>query len=95
MGHQLKILENGLMMIPNLQFFSMFLRLFINQFIGRWSKPASGLLVAGMLVDLTRSQTDLVIENALLRQQLIDKIRHLSAGFYYPQSPDPTPTVNQ
>ena len=34
----------------------------------RWTKP---VLVSGYLSDLTRSRTDLVVENALLRQQLI------------------------
>jgi putative transposase len=36
-----------------------------------WTKPASSVLIIGILSDLTRSRTDLVIENALLRQQLI------------------------
>ena len=34
-------------------------------------KPAVSVLIIGTLLDLTRSRTDLVIENALLRQQLI------------------------
>jgi hypothetical protein len=59
------------MMIFNLQFFSLFLRLAINQFIRRWSKPATGLLALGTLTDLTRSRTDLLVEKAMLRQQLI------------------------
>ena len=59
------------MMIPNLQFFSLFLRLSINHFTRRWSKPASGLLVMGTLSDLTRNRSDLLVENGLLRQQLI------------------------
>jgi hypothetical protein len=33
-----------------------------------WTKP---VLVSGYLSDLTRSRTDLIVENALLRQQLI------------------------
>ena len=36
-----------------------------------WTKPASSVLIIGTLVDLTGSRTDLFIENALLRQQLI------------------------
>ena len=36
-----------------------------------WTKPASSVLTIGTLLDITRSRTDLVIENALLRQQLI------------------------
>ena len=36
-----------------------------------WTKPASSVLIIGILSDLTRSRTDLLLENALLRQQLI------------------------
>ena len=39
--------------------------------IKRWMKPATSVLIIGILSDLTRSHTDLVVENALLRQQLI------------------------
>ena len=39
--------------------------------IKHWIKPATSVLLVGILSDLTRSRTDLVIENALLRQQLI------------------------
>jgi len=39
--------------------------------IKHWTKPATSVLTIGMLSDLTRSRTDLVVENALLRQQLI------------------------
>jgi hypothetical protein len=39
--------------------------------IKRWTKPATPVLITGILSDLTRSRTDLVVENALLRQQLI------------------------
>ncbi len=42
-----------------------------------WTKPASSVLIIGTLVDLTGSRTDLVIENALLRQQLIILKRQL------------------
>jgi putative transposase len=45
------------------------LRIF--QQIRDWTKPASGSLIADMVADLTRSRADLVIENAMLRQQLI------------------------
>jgi hypothetical protein len=33
-----------------------------------WTKPAASVLIIGALLDLTRSRTDLVVENALLRQ---------------------------
>jgi hypothetical protein len=36
-----------------------------------WTKPPTSVLIIGTLSDLTRSHTDLVVENALLRQQLI------------------------
>ena len=36
-----------------------------------WTKPARPVLVVGLLSDRTRSRTDLLIENALLCQQLI------------------------
>jgi putative transposase len=36
-----------------------------------WIKPASSVPIIGILSDLTRSRTDLIVENALLRQQLI------------------------
>jgi hypothetical protein len=39
--------------------------------IKHWTKPASSVLVLGTLLDLTRSRTDLVVENTLLRQQLV------------------------
>lgn len=41
-----------------------------------WIKPATSVLISA-LSDLTRSRTDLVIENALLRQQLIILKRQL------------------
>ncbi len=58
-------------MIPNLPYLFLFLRLSINQFIRSWSKPATGLLAAGILADLTRNRSDLMVENVMLRQQLI------------------------
>ena len=36
-----------------------------------WTKPASSAHIIGILSDLTRNRTDLVVENAFLRQQLI------------------------
>ncbi len=36
-----------------------------------WTKPDTTSLLLGMLTDLTRSKSELVAENALLRQQLI------------------------
>ncbi|MBP6355515.1 MAG: helix-turn-helix domain-containing protein [Nitrosomonas sp.] len=45
--------------------------LWLQEFIKRWTKPATTVLIIGILSDLSRSRADLVIENALLRQQLI------------------------
>ena len=39
--------------------------------IKRWTKPATLFLAAGFLSDLPRSRSDLIVENALLRLQLI------------------------
>ena len=41
------------------------------QVIKDWIKPSNPSLFTGTLSDLTRSRTDLLVENALLRQQLI------------------------
>ncbi|MEI6514046.1 MAG: integrase, partial [bacterium] len=39
--------------------------------VKHWTKPATSVLIIDILSDLTRSRADLVVENALLRQQLI------------------------
>jgi putative transposase len=36
-----------------------------------WTKPTTPVLIIGILSNITRSHTDLVVENALLREQLI------------------------
>jgi putative transposase len=43
----------------------------LEQRIKHWAKPITLSLIAGVFSDLTRSRADLVVENALLRQQLI------------------------
>jgi len=43
----------------------------LQQHIKHWAKPATLSLISGVLSDLTRSRADLIVENALLRQQLI------------------------
>jgi hypothetical protein len=45
--------------------------LWFQERIKRWIKPVTAVLIIDLLSDLTRSRTDLVVENALLRQQLI------------------------
>ena len=42
-----------------------------------WTKPVTSSLTVGILSDLTRSRADLIVENALLRQQLIILKRHV------------------
>ena len=49
-------------------------RYFLLQFqqhIKTWPKPATLSLISGVISDLNRSCSDLIVENALLRQQLI------------------------
>lgn len=41
------------------------------QYIKLWAKSTTLSLISGVLSDLTRSRSDLIVENALLRQQLI------------------------
>ena len=65
--------------------------------IKHWTKPAPPSLVVGLLSDLARSRTNLVVENALLRQQLIVLNRQVSdltlpittvsSSFYSPAVP--------
>ena len=44
---------------------------FLNECYKQWTKPDTESLVAGTLIDTTRSKRDLIAENAFLRQQLI------------------------
>jgi putative transposase len=41
------------------------------QHIKHWAKPVTLSLISGFISDMTRSCSDLIVENALLRQQLI------------------------
>jgi hypothetical protein len=71
MDRHLKILGRGLIIIPTRYLFFIFIRHFINQLISHWSKSATGLLGPGTLTGLTRNWADLLVENAILHQQLI------------------------
>ena len=51
------------------------LRSLHNRFVA-WAKPDTTSLTLGMLTDQARSKSELVAENALLRQQLIILRRH-------------------
>src|SRR5215216_5656559 len=39
--------------------------------VGRWTRPRPVALAAGLAADLTRSRGDLLLENVLLRQQVL------------------------
>jgi putative transposase len=41
------------------------------QHLKHWAKPATLSLTSGVISDMTRCRSDLIVENALLRQQLI------------------------
>jgi putative transposase len=43
----------------------------LQQRFQHWARPATLFLASGVLSDLTRSRSDLILENTLLRQQLI------------------------
>ncbi len=43
----------------------------VKQHLRQWTKPTTVILVTETLSDMTRSRTDLIAENAMLRQQLI------------------------
>ncbi len=43
----------------------------VTQHIQQWVKPNNPSLFADATLDLTRSKTELILENAFLRQQLI------------------------
>jgi putative transposase len=43
----------------------------LQEHIKHWIKPATPVLIPGIFSDITRSRADLMIENAMLRQQLI------------------------
>jgi len=58
-------------MIPDLLPCWIYLLSSINKLIKHWSRPVTFLLGVGALADLSRSRSDLIVENALLRQQFI------------------------
>ena len=45
--------------------------IWIQELIKKWAKPATQSSIPGIFSDLPRSRSDLIFENALLRQQLI------------------------
>ena len=53
--------------IPSLKRFVNRVKLYLKQ----WSKPVTASIAVGTLIDLRRNRRDLIVENAMLRQQLI------------------------
>jgi hypothetical protein len=48
----------------------------VTRILRRWTKPSNDVPVLNTALDLTRSKTELMLENALLRQQLVVLNRH-------------------
>jgi hypothetical protein len=59
----------ALLILLNRRFQCLFSR--VQQRVLQWTRPTSRSLFAGTLNDLARTRTELITENALLRQQLI------------------------
>src|SRR5574341_599039 len=64
-------------MTSNFLTFWQFFSAWIHYYLRRWTKPATGSIITGSLLDSQRSRTDLIAENVLLRQQLIVLNRHV------------------
>ena len=64
-------------MTPDFRVFWQFFDVWIHRTLKSWTKPATALLIAGGIADLKRKRADLILENALLRQQLIVLSRHV------------------
>ena len=58
-------------MISSLQHFFELILHIIAQQVQRWAKPGNPSMLSGAIIDLTRSRSELVLENAFLRQQII------------------------
>ena len=43
----------------------------VKLYLKQWSKPVTASIAVGTLKDLRRNRRDLIVENAMLRQQLI------------------------
>jgi hypothetical protein len=54
----------------------------LREHVLRWIKPPATSLALGTLVDLTKGKTELLAENALLRQQLIILSRQVKRPVY-------------
>ena len=54
-------------LIPSLKRFVNRVKLYLKQ----WSIPVTASIAVGILIDLRRNRNDLIVENAMLRQQLI------------------------
>ena len=54
----------------------------LSERFSRWIKPPTTSLLLGMLADLARRKSELIAENALLRQQLIILSRQVKRPAY-------------
>src|SRR4030043_2329096 len=54
-----------------------FFSVWMQQILKRWTKPIANPVIVGTLSDLRRNRRDLVMENAILRQQLIVLTRQI------------------
>jgi hypothetical protein len=61
-------------LVPSLKRFVNRVKLVLKQ----WSKPVTASIVVGALSDLRRNRRDLILENAMLRQQLIVRNRQVT-----------------
>lgn len=43
----------------------------VEQRLKRWSQPTNSSLLLGTIIDMTRSKSELIVENAFMRQYLI------------------------
>ena len=59
--------------------------------VSRWTTPCPVALTVGLAADLPRSRHDLLLENALLRQQLLVLRRTAGCWCYSPVASGPGP----
>ena len=64
-------------MVLEITIFWHFFSAWMHQILKRWTKPIAKPVIVGALSDLRRNRTDLIMENAILRQQLIVLTRQI------------------
>ena len=53
----------------------------VKETLKQWTKPTTVTLAASAIEDLTRSKSNLIVENAILRQQLIVRKRSVKRRY--------------